>query len=217
MNSIFARRLAALIPVAVIAVASTASAAPILIGFDGDPVFVNVANGFTSSDSGAVHFGDTSGSDLIVLNSATVSNGSNALAVFSDHDDSALRIDLDFVAEAISFDFGNDDPLYSLASDQAVLTTFLGGTQVGQVMVTMNRNKAMDQTIAFAGVKFDSATFKFAVSPSLGLTEVVDNLSITPAIPEPGAAVVFATGALLFGATLGRRTSARRRHRDVRR
>jgi len=214
MNSIFARRLAALIPVAVIAVASTASAAPILIGFDSDPAPVNVANGFTSADSGAVHFSDTSGADLIVLNSATVSNGSNALAVFYD-DASALRIDLDFVAEAISFDFGNDDPLFSQASDQAVLTTFLGGTQVGQVMVAMNRNRAMDQTIAFAGVNFDSAIFQFAVGK--GLAEVVDNLSITPAIPEPGAAVVFATGALLFGAALGRRSPARRRHRELRR
>lgn len=217
MNSTLVRRLAALIPVALVAAASTATAAPILIGFDGDPAFVNVANGFTSTDSGSVHFSDTSGADLIVLNSATVSNGSNALAVFSDNDDSALRIDLDFFANAISFDFGNDDPLFSLASDQAVLTTFLGGTQVGQVTVAMNRNKAMDQTISFAGVKFDSAIFKFAVDPSLGLTEVVDNLSIA-AVPEPGAAVVFATGALLFGATLGRRRpSARRRHRDVRR
>jgi hypothetical protein len=217
MNSILVRRLAALIPVALFVGATSATAAPILVDFESDATLVNLANGFSSAATPGVRFSDTSGADLIIINSATVSNGTNALAVFNDHDDSALLIELDFVANQISLDFGNDDPLFSLASDQAVLTTFLGGTQVGEVMVALNRNSAMDQNIAFDGANFDSATLKFAVNPLVGLTEVVDNVSITSAIPEPSAALVFAVGALVLGGVHGRRASTRVKPRGVRR
>ena len=56
----------------------------------------------------------------------------------------------------------------------------------------------MDQTIAFSGARFDSATLKFDVNPDLGLTEAVDNVRAAP-IPEPRAAIVFGVGALLVG------------------
>jgi hypothetical protein len=220
MNSISVRRLAVLVPVALLMVAGSAMADAV-VGFDSDPVLVNQLNDFTSADSTMVHFSDTvsdssGGQDLIVLNDPSFATTGNALAVLNDYDDSALQIDLDFVASSISLYFGFE-PVG--VAGQAVLTTFMGGvtgTQVGQVAVDFNDTSAIDTLILFDAGNFDSATLRY-VAGSQDLIEVVDNLSITEAIPEPSAAAVFATGALLFGATLGRRSPARRRHREVRR
>lgn len=197
MNSAFTRSVACLASVAVVVAAFGASAAPIFVGFDSDPAPVNVRNDFTSIDSSQIHFSDPIGANLIVLEV----DGSNALATFFD-DDSGLLMEFDFVASALSLDFGNT----SLASlgDTAVLTVFMGEFEVGSpVSVLLNLTHAIDQTISFDGALFDSATLKYDVAG--GLTEVVDNIRVTP-IPEPHAALVFGMGMLLVGAVCRRRS-----------
>jgi hypothetical protein len=195
--------------IALVSWAATASAAPILITFEDQTAGMNVPDGLTTSDSSEVRFSDTVGANLVIVNSAIASAGSNALAVFTDNDDSALQIDFDFVAEVISMDIGNDAAAFSQPGDRAVLTVFLNLIEVGSTSLALNRNSAMDQTIVFdgnlfGGVTFNSATLKFDVDPSSGLVEVVDNVSVTP-IPEPGAVVAFGAGALLVGLACGRR------------
>jgi len=196
-----------LILIALAVGAAGASAAPILVTFDSDTLSLPRDNGFTSSDSALIHFSDTVGADLFVVNYPIETAGSNGLAVLRHRDDSALLMEFDFRAVALSIDLGNDNPDFSQAGDAAVLTVFLGGSQVGQVSLALNRNSAMDQTILFEGTRFDSATLKYDVNPALGLTEVVDNVLATP-IPEPRAAIVFGVGALLIGAACRRRAHA---------
>lgn len=196
-------RFATVISAAMFLLAASAHAAPILVTFDSDPTFAYVGNGFTSADSSQIHFSDTMGSDLFIANSAFATNGSNALAVLFD-DDSALTIALDFTANEISMDIGNDVALYTTAGDQAILTVFMGGSMVDQVAVALNRNTQMDQTIMYSGANFDSATLVYDLQSGRGLTEVIDNLSVN-VVPEPSAAIVFGIGALLVGAASGRR------------
>jgi hypothetical protein len=196
-------RFATFISVAELLLAASAQAAPILVTFDSDPTFAGVANGFTSADSSQIHFSDSIGANLFIANSASQTNGSNALAVLFD-DASALLIDLDFTANEISMNFGNDPALYTAAGDQAVLTLYRQGAFVDQVAVAMNRNTQMDQTIAFSGKDFDSARLVYSLQSGKGLTEAVDNVYVN-AIPEPSAALVFGLGALLVGAASRRR------------
>lgn len=196
-------RFATLISAAGLLLAASAHAAPIWVTFDSDPIYSNVANGFTSADSSQIRFSDTLGNDLFIANSAAATNGSNALAVLFD-DTSALLIELDFVADEISMLFGNDVGLFTADGDVAVLTVFMDGSQVGQVPVAMNRNTQMDQTIMFSGANFNSATLVYELQSGKGLTEAIDNLYVN-AIPEPSAALVFCIGALLVGAASGRR------------
>jgi len=135
-------------------------------------------NGFTSADSSLVHFTDSIGADLEVGDYSPATNG-NGLAVYGD-DPSALIIDLDRPADFIRLAFGNDDPGWSSPGDLAVLTVFLGPTQVGQTTVVMNRNDVMDQTISFHGGPFNRATFVYAdpaLSP-IGLIEDVDDIGV---------------------------------------
>ena len=192
-------RCLALAWVMVLVAAVGASASPILVGFENDnpnPVPINVPNGFESSDSSQIRFSDTDGANLIVLEV----DGSNALAVLFD-DNSGLLMEFDFVASELSLDFGNSS-LGSLGDD-AVLTVFLGGSMVDSTVLALNGTSAIDQTISYAGVDFDSAIFRYDVSS--GLTELVDNISVTPSLPEPHAGLVFGLGALLFGKMCGRR------------
>jgi hypothetical protein len=205
-----ARSIILLTPVVMVFAASGASAA-ILVDFENDPVPFNVPNGFASSDSSQIHFSDTDGADLVVLEI----DGSHALAVFFD-DDSGLLMEFDFVASALSLDFGNT----SLANfgDTAVLTVYMGGSEVGSSVLALDGTGAIDQTISYAGATFDSAIFRYNVANSLNglnLTEVVDNIYVTPAIPEPQAGLVFGMGALMVGAVCGRRPATRARPRGV--
>lgn len=194
MRNAISRSAAWLISIAVATVASGASAG-MLVDFENDPIPFNVPNGFTSSDSSQIHFSDTAGSELIVLEA----DGSHALAVLFD-DDSALLMEFDFVASALSLDFGNT----ALANfnDTAVLTVYLGGVEVGSSVLALNQTNAIDQTISFDGATFDSAIFKYNVAG--GLAEVVDNIYVTPAVPEPHAGLVFGMGALMVAAVCGR-------------
>ena len=202
MRSVAARSIIWLASVGVVVAAFGASAAPILVDFESDPAFVNVPNGFTSSDSSLIHFSDTNGADLIVLEV----DGSNALATFFD-DDSGLLMEFDFVASALSMDFGNT--LLAEFGDTAVLTLLMGGVVVDSTSLTLNMTDEIDQTISYTGLLFNSAILRYDVSG--GLVEVVDNIQVTqgsPAIPEPHAGIVFGMGALLVGAVCVRRSSA---------
>ncbi len=202
MRSVAARSIIWLASVGVVVAAFGASAAPILVDFESDPAFVNVPNGFTSSDSSLIHFSDTNGADLIVLEV----DGSNALATFFD-DDSGLLMEFDFVASALSMDFGNT--LLADIGDTAVLTLLMGGVVVDSTSLTLNMTDEIDQTISYTGLLFNSAILRYDVSG--GLVEVVDNIQVTqgsPAIPEPHAGIVFGMGALLVGAVCVRRSSA---------
>lgn len=199
MGNSIARSLICLVPMAVMVAAFGAAAAPIAIDFETDTAGLIKPNGFASSGSPQVHFSDSMDADLAVVDFG----GSHALAVLLD-DDSELEMKFDFIASALSLDFGNT----SLANigDTAVLTVFLGGSLVGSSVLVLNGTDAIDQTISFEGAWFDSATFKYNVAA--GLTEVVDNIYVTPAVPEPRAALVFGMGALMVGAACGRRSFA---------
>ena len=179
-----------------------ALAATIDVGFDGETPFTNVANRYTSSETSLISFSDTVGANLQLVTDPLRTNGSTALAVFSDRDDSALLIEFGFLATIVGMDIGNDSPFESAPGDAAVLTVFLAGVEVDSVSLVMNRNYAMDQSIVFdgtlGGVVFDSATLKFDVDPSLGLTEIVDNVSVTP-VPEASATAAFGAGSLAVG------------------
>jgi hypothetical protein len=170
------------------------SARAILIDFDSDSQG-SKPNGWTSDDSALLHFYDSNGADLWLFDYSPQSFGP-ALATENDYDDSWLIMEFDVPVLELSLWFGNDDPGYSAAGDMAVLTAFLGGSQVGQASIEMNRNDIMDQTIGLSGIVFDSATFYYDVNPSLGLIEVVDNIDFEP-IPEP--ATVLMVGCLSAG------------------
>jgi hypothetical protein len=203
-------RAAALIPIALAIGAMSASAAPILVTFDDDPLGFIAGNDFTS-DTTQIHFMDTvigtvppspdQGGMFIVNESYT--NDDNALAVGFDDDDSALRIVLDLPATSISMDLFVGDNYSPQVGDTAVLTAFLGTVEVGPpVSVDLGA-----PGILFDGATFDSVELEYVVGAPGGLIEVVDNVSVA-LIPEPHAAVVFGAGALLVGVACGRRSRA---------
>jgi hypothetical protein len=200
-----------LLPIALAVGAISASAASVLVTFDADPLGNIPGNEFTSADSSEIHFSDTqiafpSGNEMFILN-APFTNGSNALGVGFDDDDSALRIALDFQATEIGMDFFFGDVFLPQMDDEAVLTAYLNGVEVGQISKSLFLILPQDRSIVFKGAAFDAVEFKFDVSSPGGLTEIVDNVAVN-AIPEPRAAIAFATGALVIGAACRRRSRA---------
>jgi len=141
-------------------------------------------NGWQSADSMVTFFTDSDGADLYVDDYGDQSDG-QALAV--NHDDpSYLIMDFTVPMQSISLDFGNDDPGWVHAGEEAVLTLYYMGTQVGEERVVMNINDLMDQTISFSGAIFDSATFYYDVAGPFqggtGLIEIVDNIDLLPIV-----------------------------------
>ncbi len=190
---------------ALFAMQTSANASLEMINFESDSTGF-VPNGFVSNDSSLVSFTDSMGAELEISNFGNQSDG-NALAVRGD-DSSFLIMDFTTLVESLSLDFGNDDPGFSNAGDNAVLTLFNGATQVGQVSVEMNRNDLMDQTISFSGAQFDRAEFLYDVTTN-GLIEIVDNIQFetaTALVPEPGSVVIWSVFAL-SGMAIRRRRS----------
>ncbi len=176
-----------------------------LINFNSDSTGTK-PNGFFSVDSTRVSFTDTVGANLDVSNYGSQSNNTNALAVNTDLDGSVLQMNFTSLVTSLSLDFGNDDPCCTIAGDLALLTTYVGATQVGQTSIVLNRDDIMNQSISIGGF-FDRATFGYtnaAGSPftginNSGLIEVVDNIRFTP-IPEPSTLILLALG--LYGGVL---------------
>jgi hypothetical protein len=153
-------------------------------------------NGWVSNDSPLVSFSDSMGANLDLEDYGHQSHG-KGLGVYSD-DPSYLIMDFSMIATSLALEFGNDDPGWSNPGDQAILTAFLGGTQVGQTSVVMNRDDIMNQSISISGLTFDRATFFYNVTMQPGLIEVVDNIQFD-VIPAPGAILLGGIGVGLVG------------------
>lgn len=184
-------------------------AAALLIDFETDTIGA-VPNGFSSVTAPGAHFTDTLGADLQLQGPLPETDGVSLL-VFGD-DPSALQIDFDSPQASISLDFGNDDPAFSAAGDVAHLSLWMDAVFVDEVIVVLNRDDIMNQTIQYSGSNFNRAVFAYT-DPGLNpinLIEVVDNIAIasgglTPddyaeAVPVP---TMTAWGAALLVALFG--------------
>ncbi len=183
-----------------VALAGVAQAG-VSIDFD-DDTMGSKPNGWMSVDSSLVRFSDSAEDDLLIYDYYGSQGYGFSLGIHGDSDDSWLIMDFTTLVNSLSLDFGNDDPYYSEPGDQAVLTVYLNGAQVGQISVEMDRNDNMNQTVLISGVTFDSATFYYDVDPSIGLTEVVDNIEFelpTATVPAPGAILLGTLGTGLVG------------------
>jgi hypothetical protein len=178
-----------------------------IINFEGDASGAK-PNGWSSNDSPLVHFSDSNGNGLDLEDWGEQGLG-KSLLVGDDWDGSGLVMDFDVQVNALSLAFGNDDAGWTNAGDQAILTAFLHGTQVGQETVVMNRNDVMDQIISISGIEFDSATFYYAATgQSNGLQEIVDDINFeVAAVPLPGAVLLGALGLGTAGWLTRRRTA----------
>lgn len=172
------------VPGAAIAAGVTA---PVHINFASDTAGAK-PNGFQSADSPAVSFHDTSGADLAVQDFGVQSNG-QALAVLGD-DGSALEIRMDAPVTTMRLAFGNDDPGFTDPGDEARLTLFRGGNQVGQVAVVLNRDDEMNQRITKRpGALFNRAVFQYTDQNGnpINLIEIVDDIRTSPQCTVAGS------------------------------
>lgn len=177
-----------------------AAQAAVSIDFENDALGYK-PNGWNSVDSSLVSFSDSIGAQLQVYSG--LETDGTGLAVLTDSDGSSLIMNFAQAVNSLSLDFGNDQAGFAIPGDQAILTVFLGGDQVGQTAMAMNLNDLMDQTIFISGVTFDSATLYYAATGQTnGLTEIVDNIQFEVAgatIPAPGAILLGTLGTGLVG------------------
>jgi len=214
------RRLTQWLAVLFLGSSSIATAAPITVDFEFDPLG-SVGNGFTAAETSGLSFFDTAGEDLLIGDFGAQSDG-NALAVGGDQDGSALLMLFVDPLDFLSLDFGNDDPASTNAGDLAWLSLFLGeGNLVAQVILELNRDDVMNQTISAGeiggGLFFDRAEFAFTNTDgslftgggaaNVGSTEIVDNIVYNVAerddpvpVAEPPVLALFCVGLVaLFG------------------
>lgn len=173
------------IALAALATSSGAMALEV-VNFEGDSGGA-VANGFVSSGSPYVSFSDTANEDLNILFNPPETIG-NSLSVLAD-DESTLLMNFSVGITSLSISFGNDEPSFTLDTDQAVLLVYNGATLLSTLTVPLNRNDTIDQTLNWisTGTSATSAEFYYgdvSLNP-IPLAELVDNITFTVEVPEP--------------------------------
>ena len=160
--------------------ASPAGAASVIgaanIGFERDGGEKEVPQGFSSVDNPTVHFHTD---DEATLKLDDFEDQSNGMAIFAKGDTTgSLLMRFDVELRALTLSFGNDDMEFTNPGDDAVLTVFRNGTQVGRSKVDINSNDAMDQKISFSGLQFDMVTFRYEDNGGQGLEigEIIDDI-----------------------------------------
>lgn len=213
--------LAAAATAAAFAMSGPVQAAVVTIDFEEDTAEAK-AEGFSSVDYAGLAFFTDLGAGLEVGNYAPQSDGQGLLARNDTNGNFIVGVFSDGPHTSLSVGFGNDDPLFTIPGQRAVLTLYLGAALVGQTFVVMNRNDVIDQSIGFDSGPFDRFTFAYTDadgSPftggpgtNVGLIEVIDNISFDVAdtvVPEPATWAMMIVGFGGVGATLrGRRRLA---------
>jgi hypothetical protein len=209
-------KLVAAVVAAVVSIGGAAHAG--LVDFSAGPTG-SQAEGFSATGAPELAFTSATGSGFIVGSFGAQSVG-NGLFVLGDGDGNYLKGLFSTSQTALSLDFGNDDPHFTIPGDLATLRVFLGASFVGQTTVSLNRDDIMNQTISFAGASFDNFTFAYtnaAGSPFTGpgdiaggLAEVVDNIAYSSAgvgVPEPATWAMMLLGFGAIGALVRRRAA----------
>jgi hypothetical protein len=194
---------------AAIAAAAFSTPAFAVIDFESTPV-----GGYSSLLVDGVTFTSALGGASLNVGNFGVQSDGQGLAVLGDSTGDYLVATLASATTSVSLDFGNDDPFFTVPGDLAVLQTFLSGSLVGTVSISLTPDDILNQTIAFSGAAFDSFTFAYTNalgSPftgggaaNVGLIEIVDNVVIA-AVPEPASWAMMIAGFGLVGGALRRR------------
>ena len=176
-----------------LAFAQSTQATMITIDFEADALGAK-PNGFTPSGISGVSFTDTAGAGLQIYDNAVECLGTHCLGANPD-DHSAIQINLSFLADFISLDFGNDQAAGGNNVQDAVLTVLLNNVVVGANTVLVNNNDWMDQSIFFGGQTFDQAVFQYvgANGQPATLIEAIDNIQINQ-VPEPTTLALMGLG-----------------------
>lgn len=150
---------------------------PNVIDFESDTAG-GKADPFTSASNPTVHFQDTLGDNLQIFGPATETIGQGLLV--GNDDTSALVLRLDVPTKRISITFGNDDPGFSQAGDQATLKVYRFGKLIATQSVEMNRNDLPDQVIKYSGgAPIDRARLVYDRGGApINLIEVVDDIKL---------------------------------------
>lgn len=201
------KRLALFVATA-LGLATHASAAPVTVDFNAlSPGFY--ANGTVIDGVG---FANTGASAAFYIADYGVSSMGNGLETYDPGTPGQGGLLMSFAGsmKSLSLVFGNDDPDYTSPGALAVLVLSLAGNSVATAVVTMNRDDAANQTIAYSGVAFDTALFYMADANGVSLqnfSEVVDNVTYSAAqeVPEPSTLAIASLGLFAAGAMRRRR------------